>query len=82
MLASNLPKASNFYVSYFVLYGLAIAAKSLFNIVAVIVHFVFGKFLDKTPRKMHDRYVNLATLKWGSVYPKFTNLAVIGKHNS
>lgn len=78
LLASNLPKASNFYISYFVLYGLAIAAKSLFNIVAVLVYFVMGK-LDKTPRKMYNRYTVIAGLKWGSVYPKFTNLAVIGK---
>ena len=33
---------------------------------------------DKTPRKMYKRYVTLSGLGWGSVYPSFTNLAVIG----
>lgn len=80
LLASNLPKASNFYINYFVLYGIAIAAKELFNIVAVLVYLVFGTVLDKTPRKKYNRYINIAGLKWGSLYPKFVNLVVIGEY--
>lgn len=77
LLAENLPKASNFYISYFILYGLAQAASQLLNIVALLLNIVLGKFLDSTPRKMFARWVNLAGLGWGSEYPKWTNLCVI-----
>jgi hypothetical protein len=79
LLATNLPKASNFYISYFILFGLTTAALQLLNIVPLLFFLFLGKFLDKTPRKMYNRYVNLGGLGWGSLYPKFTNLGVIGK---
>ena len=78
LLASNLPKASNFYINYFVLYGLAVASKSLLNIVALLLYHLLGKFLDKTPRKMYNRYLKLPSMSWGKTYPVYTNLAVIG----
>lgn len=77
LLAENLPKASNFYISYFILYGLAQAASMLLNIVALLLYILLGKFLDKTPRKMYNRWMNLAGIGWGSEYPKWTNLGVI-----
>lgn len=79
LLAQNLPKASNFYISYFILFGLNTAALQILNIVPLLFVLVLGKILDKTPRKMFNRYVNLAGLGWGSLYPKFTNLGVIGE---
>ncbi|CAJ2509331.1 Uu.00g143570.m01.CDS01 [Anthostomella pinea] len=77
LLAKNLPKASNFYLSYFILYGLAQAAAQLLNIVPLLLFLVLGKFLDSTPRKMYNRWVSLAGIGWGSEYPKWTNLGVI-----
>jgi hypothetical protein len=74
LLAENLPKASNFYISYFILFGLITAAMQLLN----LFFLVLGKILDTTPRKMYNRYVKLSGLGWGSLYPKFTNLGVIG----
>ena len=55
------------------------AAMQLLNIAPLLFFLVLGKILDKTPRKMYNRYVNLSGLGWGSLYPKFTNLGVIGK---
>ena len=77
LLAENLPKASNFYLSYFILYGLAQAAAQLLNIVALLLFVILGRLLDKTPRKMYNRWTKLAGLGWGSEYPKWTNLGVI-----
>ncbi|KAH9890785.1 hypothetical protein F4778DRAFT_752225 [Xylariomycetidae sp. FL2044] len=77
LLAQNLPKASNFYISYFILYGLAQAASQLLNIVPLLLFLVLGKFLDSTPRKMYNRWVAMAGIGWGSEYPKWTNLGVI-----
>jgi len=79
LLAKNLPKASNFYISYFILFGLITAAMQLLNLVPLLFFLVLGKILDKTPRKMYNRYVSLSGLGWGALYPKFTNLGVIGK---
>jgi len=77
LLAQNLPKASNFYISYFVLYGVAMSANFLLNAVGLLMTYGLARFTDKTPRKMYNRYMSLAGLGWGSVYPKFTNLGVI-----
>ena len=78
LLAENLPKASNFYLSYFIVQCLGIASGNLLNIGALVMIGYVGKFLDKTPRKMFKRYITLSGLGWGSLYPKFGNLGVIG----
>lgn len=79
LLATNLPKASNFYISYFVLFGLNAAAMQFLNVVPLLFVLILGKILDKTPRKMYNRYVNLGGLGWGAIYAQYTNLGVIGE---
>ena len=78
LLATNLPKASNFYISYFVLQGLTISSGAVLGIVGLILFKVLGRFLDTTPRKMYNRFSSLAGLGWGTVLPIYTNLTVIG----
>ncbi|KAF3384656.1 putative protein RSN1 [Penicillium rolfsii] len=78
LLAQKIPQASNFYVSYIVLQGLSFSAGALLQIVGLILGKVLGKILDSTPRKMYNRWSGLAGLGWGTVYPAFTLLAVIG----
>ena len=78
LLAQNLPKASNFYISYFILQGLTISSKAVLQIVGVILFLVLGKFLDNTPRKIFKRWSSLSGLSWGTVFPVYTNLTVIG----
>ena len=80
LLAQKLPKASNFYIAYMVLQGLSFGAGSLLQIVALLLSKILGKLLDSTPRKMYNRWANLAGLKWGTVYPSFTLLAVVGTY--
>jgi calcium permeable stress-gated cation channel len=82
LLAENLPKASNFYISYIIVQGLGIASGNLLNIGALVMLTFVGKFLDSSPRKMFKRYITLAGLGWGSLYPQFGNLGVIGKIHS
>ncbi|KAI1616251.1 hypothetical protein EDD37DRAFT_605052 [Exophiala viscosa] len=77
LLATNLPKASNFYISYFILLGLSQAALQLLNIVPLLMYTIIGGILDKTPRKKYNRFVNIPGLGWGSTYPKFVLLGVI-----
>ena len=80
LLAQNLPKASNFYISYIIVQGLGIAAGNLLNIGSLVGFLILSKFFDKSPRKMFKRYITLAGLGWGSLYPKFGCLGVIGTY--
>lgn len=78
LLAENLPKASNFYISYFILLGLSAAAGTLLNIGGFVVVVLLGRILPgKTPRKIFDSLTKLSAPAWGSEFPKWTNLAVI-----
>lgn len=76
LLAQNLPKASNFYISYFVLYGVAQAAGYLFNVGGIVGIFILNK-LAGTPRKKYAKWMALTSPSWGSDYPRWTNLGVI-----
>lgn len=79
LLAQNLPKASNFYISYFILLGLSSAAGTLLNIGGFVVVVLLGRILPgKTPRKIFEKLTKLSAPSWGSEFPKWTNLAVIG----
>lgn len=80
LLAENLPAASNFYISYIIVQGLGIAAGNLLNIGALVMLTFVGKFLDSSPRKLFTRYMTLAGLGWGALYPQFGNLGIIGKN--
>ncbi|GAB7361728.1 hypothetical protein MBLNU230_g1775t1 [Neophaeotheca triangularis] len=77
LLAENIPKASSFFLAYFVLQGLAIVSSVLVGLVGLVLFFVLGKFLDKTPRKMYNRWITLTGLGWGTLLPIYTNLFVI-----
>ena len=79
LLAQDLPKASNFYISYFILQGLAISSGAVLQLVGVILYRVLGRFLDKTPRKMYKRFSSLSGLGWGTVFPVYTLFTVIGE---
>ncbi|AOA61619.1 hypothetical protein PP7435_CHR1-0065 [Komagataella phaffii CBS 7435] len=76
-LATNLPKASNFYIAYIILQGLSGSSSSLFQVANLILYYVFGFAFDNTPRKKHDRYAGLGSMEWGTTFPVYTNLAVI-----
>lgn len=77
LLAHNLPRASNFYVSYIVLQGLTFTSGALLNIGGLIIGKVLGKLLDTSPRKLYRRWSSLSGLGWGTVLPPMSLLAVI-----
>lgn len=77
LLSENLPKASNFYVSYIVLQGLTMSSGALLQIVTLILFYVLGYLLDNSPRKKYNRFSKLSSMSWGTTFPVFTNLAVI-----
>jgi hypothetical protein len=77
LLAKKLPKASNFYLSYFIIYGFGQSTKNLMNWSGLFMNKFFSLF-EKTPRDKYERYTSMSGTGWGSWYPKFTNLAIIG----
>ncbi|RMY51905.1 hypothetical protein D0865_06079 [Hortaea werneckii] len=77
ILANKIPKASTFYLCYFVLQGLGVVSGILLSLVGLVLFMLLGKLLDKTPRKMYNRWIGLSALGWGTVFPIYTNLFVI-----
>lgn len=77
LLANKLPKASNFYISYYCLYGLSVSSGALLQIVALILAQFLGKILDSTPRAKWNRWNILGQPGWGVIYPGFSLLVVI-----
>lgn len=77
LLAENLPKSSNFYISYLILQGLSVAGGSLFQVVGLFLYYILGGILDGTLRKKYARFSGLGTMAWGTTFPVFTNLACI-----
>lgn len=79
LLAENLPKASNFYISYFLFQGLLLSSGAVMQVISFLVFKFLRILFDKTPRKLYQRWASLSDLSWGTVFPVFTNMAVIGK---
>lgn len=77
LLANNLPKASNFFISYVILQGLTITGSGLFQVVGLFLYYILGALLDKTLTKKWARYTGLGTMAYGTTFPVYTNLATI-----
>jgi hypothetical protein len=77
LLAENLPKASNFYLSYFILQGLANAPDKLLNYSDLFEYLFYKRFMDLTPRQHYSRWTSMKNIPWASQYPKFSTFAVI-----
>ena len=77
LLAQNLPKASNFYLSYFILQGIAGAPDKVLNYSDLFEYLFYSKYIDKTPREKYKRFTNMKGIPWATQYPKFVNFLVI-----
>lgn len=77
ILADNLPKSSNFYLTYFILQGLGSSTRNILNYSDLFQYLFYDKFINKTPRQRYNQYTSLKGISWGKVYPKFTNFAII-----
>ncbi|KAK1783125.1 hypothetical protein QBC45DRAFT_400849 [Copromyces sp. CBS 386.78] len=77
LLSENLPKSSNFYISYFIVQGLSIATSVLTQVVGFFIFNILYKFLASTPRALYTKWANLSAISWGSTLPVYTNIVVI-----
>ena len=78
ILANNLPKASNLYISYFIVQGLTVASGTLSQVAGFVIFNLTYKYLSGTPRSLYTKWANLSAISWGSTLPVYTNIAVIG----
>lgn len=77
-LAINLPKTSNYFLSYLILHAFSISAGELVQISGLLQYFVISPLMDRTPREQLQRRVGISKVAWATVYPVYTNLACIG----
>ncbi|KAJ4294882.1 phosphate metabolism protein 7 [Collariella sp. IMI 366227] len=77
ILANNLPKSSNLYISYFIVQGLTIATSVLTQVVGFVLFTLLYKFLANTPRALYNKWSNLSAISWGSTMPVYTNIVVV-----
>lgn len=76
LLANSLPKASNFYLTYFILQGTASAASNILNYSDLFEYF-WDDWMAKTPREKFQVHASMKGTPWAAWYPKFTNFFVI-----
>ena len=76
LLSANLPKASNFYISYFLVQNLALAAGAVVHFGRLLRLHVFSK-TKHDPRQIWNRWHRLQQIHWGAIFPVYTNLGVI-----
>lgn len=76
LLANNLPKASNFYIVYFLLLGLSTPTGNLLQIANLVLSKLFP-FLDSTPREKWTRFNILDQPDYSLVYPTVQILTCI-----
>ncbi|KAH6620354.1 hypothetical protein C7974DRAFT_435734 [Boeremia exigua] len=77
LLAERLPRASNSYLTYFVVQGLTSASDNLLNYSDVLSYLFYDRFFDKTPRQKYNSYITLKGMQWGKLFPKYVNFVII-----
>ncbi|KAL5331697.1 hypothetical protein ACEPPN_001233 [Leptodophora sp. 'Broadleaf-Isolate-01'] len=76
-LATQLPKAANYFFSYMILQALSTSSGTLLQIATLIMWYLLPKLLDNTARQKWKRNTTLPTVTWGTFFPVYTNFACI-----
>lgn len=77
LLAANLPKASNFFLTYVILQGLSGTAGGFLQVVPLALYYVKLFILGSTPRSIYNIKYTLRNVAWGTLWPSTTLLVVI-----
>lgn len=77
LLASHLPRSSNFFISYLLLQGMGVSSAVLAQIIPLFFFYIVGPHSDTTPRRKYLRFKDLGAPGWGTTYPVYSNIAVI-----
>ncbi|EQL00294.1 DUF221 domain-containing protein [Ophiocordyceps sinensis CO18] len=76
VLATNLPMASNFYLSYILIQCLASSGTNLMQVFSLIRHYGLSK-LSSLPRAQYRTWHRLQPARWGGLFPIYANMGVI-----
>lgn len=76
LLASSLPSASDFYLSYIVIQCVLSGCKDILQIWAFLRHVVLAKVTDN-PRSRYKAWRELTNPGWGGIFPVYSNMGVI-----
>ncbi|CVL09030.1 related to PHM7-similarity to A.thaliana hyp1 protein [Fusarium mangiferae] len=77
ILARNLPKASNYFFSYMILQSLSTSSATLLQISSLFEHYAIAPLVDRTARDIWTRRTKPRSMRWGSIFPVYTNFACI-----
>ncbi|EJF57403.1 hypothetical protein DICSQDRAFT_183264 [Dichomitus squalens LYAD-421 SS1] len=77
LLAQELPKASNFFLTYIILQGLSGTASGFLQVVPLVLYYVKLFILGSTPRSIYAIKYTLRSVSWGTLFPSVTLLVVI-----
>ena len=76
-LATQLPKAANYFFSYMILQALSTSSGTLLQLTTLIFWFILPKLFDSTARDKWKRNTSLPDVSWGTYFPVYTNFACI-----
>ncbi|RKF72024.1 Uncharacterized protein RSN1 [Golovinomyces cichoracearum] len=76
-LATQLPKAANYFFSYMILQALSTSSGGLLQIATLLQWYIWPKIVDSTARDKWTRNTTLPTITWGNLFPVYTNFACI-----
>ncbi|KAJ7629889.1 hypothetical protein B0H17DRAFT_1109402 [Mycena rosella] len=77
-MASELPGASIFFLTYMVTQGLAGAGAALAQLFPILIHFIQKWFLGRTPRQAYNVTFLMPSADFGVILPRLSLLATIG----
>ena len=78
ILARNLPKASNYFISN-ILFQAFLHSSLVFGQLVRNFSCVLSKIMCTTPREQAAKVYNLSPMNWGTFFPIYTNMSCIGK---
>ncbi|KAG5357986.1 hypothetical protein CJU89_4479 [Yarrowia sp. B02] len=78
ILANNLPKAANFFMSYLILQGMITSMNNMLRVDELIFHLIALIVPSATAHKKFSRLSSISEVIWGNTFPTYTNLATIG----
>lgn len=78
ILANNLPKAANFFMSYLILQGMITSMNNMLRIDELIFYLLAFIIPTTTAHKKFSRLSSISEIIWGNTFPTYTNLATIG----
>ncbi|KAL8702043.1 MAG: hypothetical protein Q9224_000213 [Gallowayella concinna] len=76
ILASNLPRSTNFFFQYMVLQALTVSAGALVQLGGLFKWFILAPIMDSTGRQKWKRQTNLTDINW-AINQLFTGLYVM-----